>query len=329
MQGLAGIIGNDQGLRDVVDRARRLASVDATVLIEGETGVGKEVFAKAIHENSQHRHGPFIALNCGGLSRELLASELFGYVEGAFTGARRSGMIGRIEAARGGTLFLDEIAEMPMDLQPYLLRVLEGGEVYPLGSVKPRQVHFRLISACNQPLRSVVNEGRFRIDLFYRISVTSLQIPPLRERKRDLPALVAHFAECAARRHGIPNVAFAPDVLRAFGQHGWPGNVRELRNVVEAMALLARSERVELDDLPAELTSPVVPTGPSSVQAREGGLDGTEKDAISAAIRTRQGNLTQVARDLRIARSTLYLKLKKHALDPLLNEARLNEARLG
>lgn len=322
MQGLAGIIGNDQGLRDVVDRARRLASVDATVLIEGETGVGKEIFAKAIHENSQHRHGPFIALNCGGLSRELLASELFGYVEGAFTGARRSGMIGRIEAARGGTLFLDEIAEMPVDLQPYLLRVLEGGEVYPLGSVKPRQVHFRLISACNQHLRSVVNEGRFRTDLFYRISVTSLQIPPLRERKRDLPALVAHFAERAARRHCIPKMPFAPDVLRAFGQYGWPGNVRELRNVVEAMALLATGERVELDDLPAELTSPAV-AADLPVRAHQGGLGGTERDAISAAIRTRQGNLTQVARDLHIARSTLYLKLKKHALDPLLNEARL------
>jgi transcriptional regulator with PAS, ATPase and Fis domain len=322
MQGLAGIIGNDQGLRDVVDRARRLASVDATVLIEGETGVGKEVFAKAIHENSQHRHGPFIALNCGGLSRELLASELFGYVEGAFTGARRSGMIGRIEAARGGTLFLDEIAEMPVDLQPYLLRVLEGGEVYPLGSVKPRQVHFRLISACNQRLRSLVNEGRFRIDLFYRISVTSLQIPPLRERKRDLPALVAHFAERAAGRHGVSRVAFAPDVLRAFERYDWPGNVRELRNVVEAMALLATGERVEVDDLPAELTCPAVsPDLP--VRARHAGLRGTERDAISAAIRTRQGNLTQVARDLHIARSTLYLKLKKHALDPLLNEARL------
>lgn len=323
MQGLARIIGNDQGLRDVVERARRLASVDATVLIQGETGVGKEIFARAIHDNSQHRHGPFVALNCGGLSRELLASELFGYVDGAFTGARRSGMIGKIEAAHGGTLFLDEISEMPLELQPYLLRVLEGGEVYPLGSVKPRQVQFRLISACNQRLRSMVNEGRFRIDLFYRISVTSLHLPALRERKRDLPALVEHFARAAAQRHGISTVAFAPEVLRVFAQYDWPGNVRELRNVVEAMVLLTRGNVAELVDVPAELTAPVTSTGPAP-RAKPRGLGGAERDAISAAIRTRQGNLTQVARDLQIARSTLYLKVKKHALDPLLSEARLS-----
>jgi sigma-54 dependent transcriptional regulator, acetoin dehydrogenase operon transcriptional activator AcoR len=327
MQGLARIIGNDEGLRDVVQRARRLASVDATVLLEGETGVGKEVFARAIHDASQHRSGPFIALNCGGLSRELLASELFGYVDGAFTGARRSGMLGKLESAHGGTLFLDEIAEMPLDLQPYLLRVLEGGEVYPLGSTKARQVHFRLISACNRQLRGEISAGRFRTDLYYRISVTSLQIPALRERTRDLPALVQHFAEDVATRHAIPIKRFAHEVLQVFARYSWPGNVRELRNVVEAMVLLTNGDVVDLNALPADLINQVSlgdEAPASSVRrAHYGGLGRAERDAISAAIRTHQGNLTQVARDLRISRSTLYLKVKKHALDPLLNEARL------
>src|SRR5688572_24544793 len=158
MEASARIIGDENGLRDVVRLAKRLARVDATVLVSGETGVGKELFARTIHAESDCRHGPFVALNCGGLSRELLASELFGCVEGGFAGARRSAITGKIEAANGGTLFLDEVAELPLDLQPYLLRVLEGGEVYPVGSTKPRRVHFRLISACDRPLRNEVAE---------------------------------------------------------------------------------------------------------------------------------------------------------------------------
>lgn len=337
MESLAGIIGSEAGLRDVVQTAMRLAAVDATVLICGETGVGKEVFARAIHGASPRRHGPFVALNCGGLSRELLASELFGYVDGAFTGARRAGMLGKIEAANRGTLFLDEISELPVDLQPYLLRVLEGGELYPVGSTKPRRVDFRLISACNKPLRSEVAAGHFRMDLFYRISVTALHIPSLRQRRMDIPALVEHFAESAAARHGLPKRAFTDDVLQLLMSHAWPGNVRELRNVVETLTLLSPSDVVDLSALPGELlgelgrerateaTGPTVSTGlsPRPGPARGATLGRVERDAISAAIVTRQGNLTQVARDLNISRSTLYLKVKKHELDPLLDEARL------
>jgi sigma-54 dependent transcriptional regulator, acetoin dehydrogenase operon transcriptional activator AcoR len=330
---LAGIIGSDEGLREVMQRASRLAEVDATVLIEGEAGVGKQVFARAIHDASQNRHGPFVALSCAGLSREILASVLFGCTEAASSEARRAGMIGKIEKADGGTLFLDEISELPLQLQPYLLRVLEGVEVYPLGSARPRQVRFRLISACNQPLRDQSNQGRFRADLFYRVSVTSLHIPPLRARIGDLPLLVPHFAARAAQRHAVRIKPFAPEVLRAFADYAWPGNVRELMNVVEAMLLLAGGDVVELDVLPAELASRLRSTGEADAPSASsgsprpcpgsGGLRRAEREAISAAIRNHQGNLTQAARDLRISRSTLYLKLKKHALDPVLMQARL------
>jgi transcriptional regulator with PAS, ATPase and Fis domain len=181
------IVGTSGALRLAVQKARLLADVDTPVLLEGETGVGKEVFARAIHAGGRYRQGPFVAVNCGGLPRNLLGSELFGYVDGAFTGARRSGMVGKVEAAHGGTLFLDEIAEMPIDLQPYLLRVLEAGEVYPVGSNQPRTVRFRLVAASNRVLRTEMSAARFRMDLFYRVSVTSLRIPALRERKEDIP----------------------------------------------------------------------------------------------------------------------------------------------
>lgn len=323
MEVSARIIGDENGLRDVVRLAKRLARVDATVLISGETGVGKEVFARTIHAESACRHGPFVAINCGGLSRELLASELFGCMEGALTGARRSGMTGKIEAANGGTLFLDEVAELPLELQPYVLRVLEGGEVYPVGSSKPRRVHFRLISACDRPLRNEVAEGRFRMDLFYRLSVTSLNIPPLRHRRMDIPELVEHFAESSAAHHGLRKRRFSDDVLRVLMNHTWPGNVRELRNVIDCITLLATDETVELSSLPSKLLDgPAVKRDPAHAP-RDVSHGLVEKDAISAAILTRQGNLTQVARDLNISRSTLYLKIEKHALDPVLDEARL------
>jgi transcriptional regulator with PAS, ATPase and Fis domain len=327
MEASARIIGDENGLRDVVRLAKRLARVDATVLVSGEPGVGKEIFARTIHAGSACRHGPFVALNCSGLSRELLASELFGCADGAFAGARRCGTTGKIEASNGGTLFLDGVAELPLDLQPYLLRVLEGGEVYPVGSSRPRRVHFRLISACDRPLRNEVAEGRFRMDLFYRLSVTSLNIPPLRHRRMDIPELVDHFAESAAAYHGLPKRRFSDEVLRVLMNHTWPGNVRELRNVIETITLVATDEVVDLGSLPSELLDGPTVNRDSVHGAPQASRDIpiglVEKDAISAAILTRQGNLTQVARDLNISRSTLYLKIEKHALDPVLDEARL------
>ena len=322
---LGHIIGHSAPFRQALERAVMLAERDVPVLLQGETGVGKEVFARAIHVGGPRQHGPFVALNCGGLPRDLLSSELFGYVEGAFSGARRTGRIGRIEAAHGGTLFLDEIGEMPLDLQPSLLRVLEDGEVYPLGENRPRTVAFRLVVACNRDLRAEVAAGRFRMDLFYRVSVTSLVIPALRERQEDIPALVEHFSRDVARRHGMSVPRFEPEVLRAFETYAWPGNVRELRNVVEGLVLMAAGERVTVADLPAEFAAAIVvgtPTHGAPGPVTVTGLEAVERDAIRAAILTYHGNLTEVARALHIAKSTLYLKIERYALDHVLRSVR-------
>lgn len=309
-------------MTEVIQKARLLAGVTTPVLLLGETGVGKDVFARFVHENGPQRSGPFIALNCGGLPRELLSSELFGYAEGAFTGARRSGMVGKIEAANGGSLFLDEIAEMPLELQPYLLRVLENFEVCPLGSHQARKVRFRLIAACNRNLLSEVEAGRFRMDLYYRVSVTSLHIPPLRERLEDLAALVEHITRDVLERHGLTERTFAPEVMAAFEAYRWPGNIRELRNMLEALILLSEGPVIGLEALPPALRPAahedvVRPTGSLQID-----IEQLEIDAIRKAIRTAHGNLTKAARNLRIARSTLYLKMKKYDLDPLRDELR-------
>src|SRR5215475_13045511 len=257
---LGPIIGRSTALRQALERAKQLADLDVPVLLQGETGVGKEIFARAIHEGRQRTQGPFVAVNCGGLPRDILASELFGYVDGAFTGAKRSGMIGKIEAARGGTLFLDEIGEMPLELQPYLLRVLEGGELYPLGSSQPRHVQFKLIAATNRELRAEVAAGRFRQDLFYRVSVTTLRIPALRERKEDIAELVEHFSREVSQRHGVSVKRFAADVIDAFERYAWPGNVREMRNVVEGMVTLTSEDTVTAAALPEEIALSVTAT---------------------------------------------------------------------
>jgi len=316
------LVGASDALRQAVHKARLLAAMDIPVLLLGETGVGKEVFARGIHESGARKAAPFIALNCGGLARDILASELFGYVDGAFSGARRSGMIGKIEAANGGTLFLDEIGEMPLDLQPYLLRVLEGGEVYPLGETRPRQVQFRLVAATNKDLRAEVTAGRFRMDLFYRLSVTSLRIPPLHERKDDIPLLVARFGEEVARRHGMPEKRWPPAVLAALEQYDWPGNVRELRNVVEGMVVMAMGETLTPDDLPPEIAA-LVPKAPAAVEVDAppgtmGSLEAAERAAINSAILRNQGNFTRAAKELCISKSTLYLKVKKYGLEQFL-----------
>jgi DNA-binding NtrC family response regulator len=325
--GSGQIVGSSPLLRQALEKAKVLAEVDVPVLLLGETGVGKERFARALHEGGPRTDGPFVAVNCGGLPRDLLASELFGYVDGAFTGARHSGMVGKIESASGGTLFLDEIGEMPLELQPYLLRVLEGGEVYPLGGAKPRTVEFRLVAATNKDLRAEVAAHRFRSDLFYRISVTSLHIPALRERREDIPALVEHFGRDAAQRHGARTKQFEPEALSALERYSWPGNIRELRNVVEGAVLMATGEAVTVSDLPPDITASLeearaqtsAPTSPPGVVD----LEAAERAAISAAIVACQGNLTLVAKELRISKSTLYLKVKRYGLDKLVPDARV------
>jgi sigma-54 dependent transcriptional regulator, acetoin dehydrogenase operon transcriptional activator AcoR len=326
---LGPIIGHGTALRQALDRAKHLADLDVPILLQGETGVGKEIFARAIHEGRQRTKGPFVAVNCGGLPRDILASELFGYVDGAFTGAKRSGMIGKIEAARGGTLFLDEIGEMPLELQPYLLRVLEGGELYPLGASQPRHVQFKLIAATNRDLRADVAAGRFRQDLFYRVSVTTLRIPALRERREDIAELVEHFSREVSHRHGVSVKRFEANVIDAFERYAWPGNVREMRNVVEGMVMLTDDDTVTTAQLPEEMTFSVAGAGDtphvSAEPATGPDLDAVERDAISTAIARRQGNVTRVAKELRISKSTLYLKIDKYGLNTTLRQARQHD----
>lgn len=317
------IIGNSPALNKAKSRAQQLAKLTVPVLLLGPTGAGKEVFAQALHAGGPNPSGPFVPLNCGGMTRDLLASELFGYVDGAFTGARRGGMVGKFEAANGGTLFLDEIGEMPMELQAHFLRVLEGGEVYRLGENKPRNVSVRLIAATNRDLRLEVAAGRFRMDLFYRLAVTVLHLPGLTEHKEDIPRLVRHFADLTAQRYGVPAKYPAPEVLKIFQSYTWPGNVRELRNVVESMVLLALGDMLTLEDVPPEfpgLTAsaanrPSMTDLASAPLPAAGRLADSEKAAITAAIRAEAGNFTRAAGRLGIAKSTLYEKMKRYGID--------------
>ncbi len=315
------IVGPSAALGEAIRRARVLARVRTPVLLLGETGVGKELFAHGIHRSGDAAAAPFVAVNCAGLARDLLASELFGYADGAFTGARRGGMTGKMEAAGRGTLFLDEIGEMPLELQGYLLRALEAGEICRIGESRPRKVEFRLISATNRDLRSEVAAGRFRMDLFYRVAVTSLCIPPLRERPEDIAALAERFLRVFAEERGSPRCV-SPEALAALTAYGWPGNVRELRNVIASMGLEAEGDSLAWEDLPAEIRASV-PASPQGHPQEAGTmLQQVEADAIRRAVSAEGGNLTRAALRLGIAKSTLYSKITSYGLSTELGRVR-------
>lgn len=311
------IIGASAQISQVKTRARQLARLHVPVLLLGPTGAGKEVFARALHEAGANADGPFVPINCGSMTRDLLASELFGYVEGAFTGARRGGMAGKFESADNGTLFLDEIGEMALDLQAHFLRVLEEGEVYRLGETKARKVKVRVVAATNRDLRAEVAAGNFRMDLFYRLAVTILRLPALAEHKEDIPLLVHHFVRQTTERFHLPARHLDATLMAALQAYSWPGNVRELRNVVEGMTLLATKDLLTLDDLPSELLDCAAPDlmplrlpVPSSQR-----LADNEREAILAAIAAENANFTRAAMRLGIAKSTLYGKMKRYGID--------------
>jgi transcriptional regulator of acetoin/glycerol metabolism len=313
------ILGESAVMQEVRERARKMALTSAPILIEGETGVGKELFARAIHSIGTTSSGPFVPVNCGGIPRELFGSELFGYSKGAFTGAREQGHAGKIEAADGGLLCLDEIGEMPLELQPFLLRVLEDGVVYRIGSNEGRPVRVRLVSMTNRDLLAEAEAGRFRRDLYYRIAVLRLTIPPLRNRADDVVSLTHHFARMAATRLERPLPEFDEEVLQVFSLYAWPGNVRELRNVVENMILLGNSDRLRLDDVPMEVrqhasskvSAPLLQLTGSSASPN---LRLSERAAIESALAEARGNITNAAKRLGIARSTLYRKLEEYGI---------------
>lgn len=314
--------GQSPEFHRAVLKAVKISKSSAPVLLLGETGVGKEVFSTGIHAAGSQPDGPFIALNCGAFSKELLASELFGYADGAFTGARKGGVRGKIEAANGGTLFLDEIGEMPLDLQPNLLRVLETQEVVRLGDAKPVKVKFRLISATNRDLRDEVAQGRFRRDLYYRLSVININIPPLRDRIGDVQILSEHFLELLSERHGIPKVGISSAAMQLLESHLWPGNIRELRNVLESLVLSMDGDQIELEDVQFELAGPRQDQASSLAAAGSGELAQSEFEHIKRVLQTTSGNATLAAKRLGIAKSTLYLKIHKYGLDSHLDRQR-------
>jgi len=309
----AEIIGNSEVLCATKVRARRMAALDLPVLLLGETGVGKEVFARALHGSGHRPNGPLVIVNCGAFTRELLASELFGYAEGAFTGARRSGLPGKFEQADGGTLFLDEIGEMPLDMQPHLLRVLQDGIVVRLGDTRDRRVSMRLIAATNRDLQKEVAQGRFREDLYHRLCVLSLPLPALRDRPGDIEVIVEHLNRKLAEKYGCAPKQLEASVLKAFHNYRWPGNIRELQNVFESTFALSDDNVIELAALPPAIaqagTSPLNGSAPNQSGSSTGKLEDVENKAILDAIRQSQGNMAAAARALGISRSTLYVKV--------------------
>ncbi len=309
--GMENIIGQSPAMQEVFDTVRQVAPSRATVLILGESGTGKELVAHALHQLSPRNKSPFIAVHCAALSTTLLESELFGHEKGAFTGAaeRRRG---RFELADGGTLFLDEIGEIDPALQVKILRVLEERRFERVGGSETIDVDVRLVAATNRDLKKMVAEGTFREDLFYRLDVVTVQMPPLRERAGDIPLLAQHFVTTFARENGKALDGITPDALQALVEHDWPGNVRELRNVIERMVVLSRGDRLTLRDLP-----PALREGAGAASLPRGGalsIEATEKQLIVRALKAHDGNVTRAAEDLGISRRTLHRKLNEYGL---------------
>lgn len=312
------IVGESECIRHAIALARRVSSLNVPVLIEGESGVGKELFARAIHGESTLSKGPFVAFNCGAVSKDLIASELFGYVRGAFTGASNEGRIGRFEQADGGTLCLDEIGELSLELQPYLLRVLEEGVVYRVGDSTPRRANVRIIAMTNRNLREEVAAGRFRLDLYHRLSVTAVEVPPLRQRRGDITRLIDYFNPRIADRHDRQPTRFTPRALAKLEDYQWPGNVRELRNVVERSILFAQDDIADIDVLPHEITQQkaFATTGPYAAEEETSlsAIGDGEQKAIDRAMRMAGGNLSVTAAMLGVSRSTLYRKMNQYGM---------------
>ena len=318
-----GIIGTSQVMQDVYERIRKAARADVPVLVTGESGTGKELVARAIHVNSRRSEGPFVPINCAAIPESLVESELFGHEKGAFTGADRR-RIGRFEQADRGTLMLDELGEMPLSIQARLLRVLQESIVDRVGGVDPVQIDVRVISATNRDLPREVNEQRFREDLYYRLRVYRIHVPPLRERIGDLEALCDYFLE----KHSDRQVSFAPAAMRLMRAHNWPGNVRELENAVQAALVECEEDEIHPGDLelslegvtpkpmpvgqlisgPFPVAQPPI-TGPVSLREQE-------KQSIIEALKAENGNVKRAASRLKIGRTTIYRKLDEYGLDP-------------
>ncbi|HEV3167785.1 MAG TPA: sigma-54 dependent transcriptional regulator [Isosphaeraceae bacterium] len=314
--GFEGVIGNSPLMHSVVAKLRQVAPTSATVLIQGESGTGKELVAKALHINSPRRNKPFVPLVCAALSENILESELFGHVKGAFTGADRERK-GRFEHANGGTLFLDEVGDIPLSTQVKLLRALESGEIVRVGTNETTKVNVRLISATNRDLSDTIAAGTFREDLYHRLKVVSIRLPPLRSRREDIPLLMDHFLKEFTALHSKPIKTISPAVRKAFMAYGWPGNVRELKNTIESMVVMDSDGVLDVDDLTEDLQAASPQSGEAvSTAAQLVGrpIDEIEKFYILETLRVTNGNREEAARLLGIGSRTLYRKLKEYGV---------------
>ncbi len=305
--GFENIIGESPAIQEVIALAKKVAPTDATVLLLGETGTGKEVFAQAIHSSSKCSGKPFMALNCSAFSKELLESEIFGHKAGAFTGATKDKK-GLIEEANNGTLFLDEIGEMPIDLQSKLLRVLENNEFIKVGDTKPTKVNVRIIAATNRDLKEDIKEGKFREDLFYRLNVFAIQLPSLKERREDIPLLAENFLKLFAEKTNKRIIGMSKEFINRLQQQEWKGNIRELKNVIERAVILTDSSEIGTEHLPLELQQDFFNKSSSF------DLANIERLHIQKVLQYTKGNKTKTAELLGIGLTTLYRKLEEYKI---------------
>jgi transcriptional regulator with PAS, ATPase and Fis domain len=318
---MGGAIGSSEVLTDVYRVIDRVADTNCTVLITGESGTGKELVARAVHESSQRAHSPFVAVNCGAIPEALLESELFGHAKGAFTGAHAAKQ-GRIGQAQGGTLFLDEIGELPLALQVKLLRVLQSREYSPVGDTRLLRADVRIVAATNIDLEQAAKSGTFREDLYYRLNVIHVSVPPLRERAGDVPILAEHFFKLALQRTARLNIrGIAESTIRLLEQYNWPGNVRELENTIERAVLLARGEQIQPRDLPARVCGLPSERRPGTSKLPDSGIDlrtaveSFENNLIRQALERTRWNKNQAARLLGLNRTTLVEMLKRKRIE--------------
>lgn len=307
------MVGASDAMAGVFSLVNKVADTEATILITGESGTGKELVAQAIHEQSSRRGSRFIAINCAAIPRDLLESELFGHIKGAFTGAIKDQQ-GKFQQADGGTIFLDEVCDLPLEMQPKLLRVLQEKEILPVGSGRVQKIDVRIVAATNLDIDELVTAGRFREDLYYRLSVIPIHLPPLRQRPEDIPLLLRHFAA----RVGCPHVVFAKETLKALSAYPWPGNVRELENLVTRMMILREGDTIGIEDLPKKIMTRQKHEGQMSVVnlPPEGySLEQLEREVVIEALERNDWNKSAAAAFLKIPRHVLLYRLEKYGID--------------
>lgn len=309
------IIAGSQAMRNVMSLAKRLANVNSTVLITGESGVGKSLIAKQLHEKGSRGGGPFITVNCGAIPENLIESELFGYVPGAFTGSRAEGKQGLFEAAQGGTIFLDEISELPLNLQVTLLRVIQEREITPVGGIKSIPVDVRIVSATNKPLLNLVNEGKFREDLYYRLNVVPINVPPLRDRPEDLaPLIQSNLLKCNKRLR--ENKTLSAEAMTVLLKYPWPGNIRELQNIIERVTITTNGRIIGIENLPIFIRQEAATNANTNINlSLASAMEKAEKEILQSALASYRSTRA-MAKALQVSQPTIVRKLHKYNLTP-------------